>query len=81
NGAMHRWNNTLPLSGGSFIIINGNNIVQGNGRNDIPSLTTSTVLIKLSNNIEDVRLGSTIEIGIPLDGYMYREKIVAGDVR
>ncbi|GBC73052.1 hypothetical protein HRbin04_00448 [archaeon HR04] len=81
NGAMHRWSNTIPLSGGSFTIINGNNIVQGNGRNDIPPFTTSTVLIKLSNNIEDIRLGSIIEIGIPLDGYMYREKIVAGDVR
>lgn len=82
NGAIHTWNNSMPPRGGTFNLIVGDNTVQNNSNiNELLPSATSKILLKLSNNIDDIPIGSMIEIGIPLDGYIYRYSIVAGDMR
>ncbi|MFN4337261.1 MAG: hypothetical protein ACK4FV_06765 [Candidatus Nitrosocaldus sp.] len=81
NGALHTWSSTVPPRGRMFSLLVGDNIVQGNrNANEIPPFTTAKILLKLSNNIDDIQIGDMIEVGIPLDGYIYRERIVAGDM-
>ncbi|MCS7141950.1 MAG: hypothetical protein NZ888_07190 [Candidatus Nitrosocaldus sp.] len=72
NKAMHTWSGSMPPDGGTFSIVTGEDTAQAT--NEIPPLTTARILVKLSDRIEDIPLGSTIEVSIPLADSVYRDR-------
>lgn len=62
----------MPPDGGTFSIVTGEDTAQAT--NEIPPLTTARILVKLSDRIEDIPLGSTIEVSIPLADSVYRDR-------